>query len=73
MTIRPYGITTDTRGNTVRVDLPPVGHTVRLKSGGPDMTVLDTCPECGDVDVAYSDGVGLIFETLPAACLVSVH
>lgn len=73
MTIRPYGITTDAHGNVVRIDLPPVGAIVRLRSGGPDLTVIDTCDCCGDIDIAYSDGVGLIFETLPAAAIVSVH
>ncbi len=73
MTIRPFGITTDTSGNVIRVDLPPVGAIVRLKSGGPDLTVVDTCTDCGDVEVAYSDGVGVLFAKLPGAALVSVH
>lgn len=71
MSIRPYGIYTDRDGNVVRVDLPPIGALVRLKSGSPDLTVIDTCDECGDVDIAYSDGVGVIYDTLPAAALVS--
>lgn len=71
MTIRPYGIYTDRDGNAVRVDLPPIGGLVRLKSGSPDLTVTGTCEECGDVDVAYSDGVDIILDTLPAAALVS--
>lgn len=71
MSIRPYGIYTDRGGNVVRVDLPPIGAIVHLKSGSPDLTVIGTCAECGDVDVAYSDGVGITTGTLPAAALVA--
>lgn len=49
------------------------GDVVRLKSGGPDMTVLDTCEDCGSVEVAYSDGVGAIHDSFPCACLERVN
>lgn len=73
MTIRPFGIYNDRDGNIIRVDLPPVGAIVRLRSGSTDLTVIDTCTDCGDVEVAYSDGVVIVHDTLPGAALVGVH
>jgi hypothetical protein len=46
------------------------GDIVTLLSGGPDMTVLDACPSCGEVDVAYATPKGKIsILTLPAIAL----
>ncbi len=47
------------------------GDIVWLVSGGPDMTVIDVCPDCGEVEVAwFSDGGdGFNVEQFPAICL----
>lgn len=50
------------------------GDIVSLISGGPDMTVLGVCADCGDVEVAwfnYDEEFGFTFfnEAFPAICL----
>lgn len=46
------------------------GDIVELVSGGPAMTVLDACQNCGDVEVAYATPKGRIeILTLPAIAL----
>ncbi len=46
------------------------GDIVELVSGGPPMTVLDSCPSCGDVDVAYATPKGRVeILTLPSVTL----
>lgn len=50
------------------------GDIVMLVSGGPDMTVVDVCEDCGEVEVAFflftSDGnCDFYQEAFPAICL----
>lgn len=50
------------------------GDIVSLISGGPDMTVLGVCEDCGEVEVAwfnYDEEFGFTFynESFPAVCL----
>jgi uncharacterized protein YodC (DUF2158 family) len=50
------------------------GDVVTLVSGGPDMTVLDVCLDCGEVEVAwfnFDDENGFAFynETFPSIAL----
>lgn len=50
------------------------GELVMLKSGGPVMTVIGYCDECGEVEAAYGDSEGnLQFHELPSACLLRVQ
>lgn len=50
------------------------GELVMIKSGGPAMTVLATCEDCGDIDVAYGTSDGDVdILTLPSDALVRVH
>lgn len=41
------------------------GEIVNLISGGPDLTVLSYCAECGDVQVAWFSGEELRVAALP--------
>lgn len=53
----------------VRTTYEP-GDIVELVTGSPAMVVLDACPGCGDVDVAYTTPKGKIeILTLPAITL----
>lgn len=46
------------------------GDIVELVSGGPPMTVLGACHECGEVDVAYATPNGkVVLLSLPAIAL----
>ncbi|TIL91446.1 MAG: DUF2158 domain-containing protein [Mesorhizobium sp.] len=47
-----------------------VGDVVRLISGGPALTVLSACEECGEVEVAWFDGASLSVQGLPEEALV---
>lgn len=54
------------------------GQVVKLKTGGPDMTVTGYCEDCGGVTVAwfnFCDEYGWTFfdEEFPSEALVSVH
>lgn len=46
------------------------GDVVRLISGGPALTVLSVCDECGSVEVAWFDGASLSVQGLPEEALV---
>jgi uncharacterized protein YodC (DUF2158 family) len=50
------------------------GDIVTLVSGGPDMTVIDVCADCGEVHVAWFNfaedtGFHLYEESFPPICL----
>lgn len=46
------------------------GDQVTIVSGGPDMTVVSVCPDCGEVEAVYCDSQGdLIFNEFPPICL----
>ena len=50
------------------------GDIVQLISGGPDMTVLDVCVDCGEVEVAWfnideESGWTFFNETFPSIAL----
>ena len=50
------------------------GDIVELISGGVEMTVVDTCNECGEVDVAFfifgdEGGAEFVRDSFPAICL----
>ncbi|MDX8495871.1 DUF2158 domain-containing protein [Mesorhizobium sp. VK22B] len=47
-----------------------VGDVVTLVSGGPALTVLHVCGECGTVEVAWFDGASLSVQDLPEDALV---
>ena len=50
------------------------GEIVMLKSGGPEMTVIDVCEDCGDVTAAYgTSDFDVDVLTLPPAAIVRVH
>lgn len=50
------------------------GELVMLKSGGPVMTVLGTCEDCGEIDVAYGNSQGDVdILGMPAEALVRVQ
>jgi hypothetical protein len=50
------------------------GEQVMIKSGGPVMTVVGTCDDCGEIDVAYGTSDGDIdIIGLPPEALVRVH
>lgn len=63
-----------------KIEMPPfyTGQSVELVTGGPDMTVLDFCDDCGNTDVGYfrfSETEGWVFEvlTLPEEVLMPVE
>lgn len=46
------------------------GDEVELVSGSLNMTVIGTCPDCGNVEVAYANSKGnVVFHEFPAVCL----
>lgn len=49
------------------------GDIVTIVSGGPDMTVLGVCDDCGEVEVAFflftDEGCTFHNEAFPAVCL----
>ena len=50
------------------------GDIVGVLSGGPAMTVVDVCPDCGEVEVSwfnYDDEGGFTYfnESFPSICL----
>ncbi|MER9188661.1 DUF2158 domain-containing protein [Mesorhizobium australicum] len=52
-------------------DVFDVGDVVALVSGGPPLTVLSVCEECGDVEVAwFGPGSSLSIQTLPEDALI---
>lgn len=66
--------TTHARIPTPDYDVFVEGEVVLLKSGGPAMTVIDICEDCGDVTAAYrtSDGdIDVI--TFPPEALVRLQ
>lgn len=46
-----------------------IGDIVTLLTGGPHMTVLGVCDDCGNTDVAWFDGDSLEIVTLPEVAL----
>lgn len=54
---------------TPRANYEP-GDIVELVTGSPAMVVVDVCPDCGDVETAYTDSeFDIIFNTFPAVAL----
>ncbi|MER9310085.1 YodC family protein [Mesorhizobium australicum] len=52
-------------------DVFAVGDVVALVSGGPPLTVLSVCEECGDVEAAwFGPGSSLSIQTLPEEALI---
>lgn len=71
----PWGIFPNTDSAALAYDdLPSFlpGDLAVLASGGPLLTVLSYCEECGDVEVAWFDDEDMQFATLPEAALIIV-
>jgi hypothetical protein len=62
-------VTTHNRRVIDAYDVFVEGQVVRLLTGSQPMTVIETCPDCGDVTVAYcnSDGDIDVLDLPPAA------
>lgn len=72
----PWGIFPNTEAAADAHDETPTfvtGDLVTLVSGGPPLSVIDHCDDCGETEVAWFEGDALRIATFPEDVLVLIE